>query len=724
VQLSFYAACLLYALVLCWQTSEIPTEFAEGSYISLSILCYFQVALITIPLRWMVYETPDVSFFVDCAALFLSSYTVWLLIFLPKMWRIATGNDQLPTLRATGRSNAAYSIPTNFSNLTDNRTQPAGVVPIATPTHPAEERLEGASCYSKFPHTSRNDAELGYVGTDKSRFDGKEGPQMVAHEGAMVTNDGPGAGAVNLAGALSHLRANLDAECKSLSSSEEFLSQPESAFTGVEEELAGLAEEIIRARQLRLAAFASVGETAPEMATKSKPTGLLQTEENNAGVPGVQNAIQEVADSPGMPPKPQDPPEMDRSVSSINGEDGAVFVATGCPRQSFKRQNSPDVDSSFSSSTNGDCDPNGVVATAGGRPERPFKRQDSPDVDSSMSSTHGDDPNGASMVAAVASPSLSCKQQDSSDVDSSVSSTNGDEDPNGRVAKGGGRPRQSFKRKDSPDVDTSEASTNGDDDQVGAVTLAGNGSKQFFKRHDSSDIESGVSGCNNGDNDAIGGTAAALLVNGMPCDTAEPETNPLAGVPCRNPQEGSNGSHDESRQGAQEALTPGITQQMESESVSTTASTAATSCAAIFRKPPPPASADNSTAPSNSPIRLKKDPHEYGKSAALALGITKARSSFLRKVVASFGSTSAYSELNSSAPMAIKIKHMESHQEEPLLDGGADPSSAAIQSIADFSIHRLSKPKDAALKTSASDKDATTVSMNPDETTNAASEPS
>jgi hypothetical protein len=52
VQLSFYAACLLYALVLCWQTSEIPTEFAEGSYISLSILCYFQVALITIPLRW------------------------------------------------------------------------------------------------------------------------------------------------------------------------------------------------------------------------------------------------------------------------------------------------------------------------------------------------------------------------------------------------------------------------------------------------------------------------------------------------------------------------------------------------------------------------------------------------------------------------------------------------------------------------------------------------
>jgi simple sugar transport system substrate-binding protein len=505
VQTSFHAACLLCAVVLCWQTSEIPTEFAEGSYISLSILCVFQTALITIPLRWMVHDVPDVSFFVEAAALFLSSYTVLLLIFLPKMWRVSTGNDQLPIPRVTGSKHAARSTPTNSS---DNRTQPTGLAPRATETRNCqqpEQRLEQASCSSKTPQPASINAKLADFVAEPLLLDDNEGPHTLSYDDAMGADDGIGAVAVTSAVALSHLKARLDAECGSWSSSDELLLEPESGQASVEEELASLAQEITRAAQSRLIAFASAGENAPEMVTtSSKPTVPSTTDENNAGVVDAESVIPV-------------------SVSSTNGDHS---------------HNTP------------------AVAVACGSPVPSFNRHDSPDVGNGVSSTNRDD-------------------------------------------------------------------------------------------------------------DAKGGTAAALLVNGMACDNADPngsaKATPLADKPFHNPQEASGGSRDECRQGDQESLAR--TQQiMESGSVSTTASTAAASRAAIFRKTPLPGSTE-STAPSSTPIRLKKDPREYGENAALALGITKARGSFLRKVAASFGSSSMHSSPKPNATMASKSNNLESHNE-------------------------------------------------------------
>lgn len=42
---SFHVVCLFYALILCWQTKHIPTEFADSNYVSLSVIMIFQVSL-------------------------------------------------------------------------------------------------------------------------------------------------------------------------------------------------------------------------------------------------------------------------------------------------------------------------------------------------------------------------------------------------------------------------------------------------------------------------------------------------------------------------------------------------------------------------------------------------------------------------------------------------------------------------------------------------------
>ncbi|CAB9524816.1 acid type B receptor subunit 1 [Seminavis robusta] len=93
--LSFHVLCLFYALVLCIQTKDIPTEFSESNWVSLAVLCIFQVTLLAIPVGAMVLETssPDAFYFVRVFSIFLQNVTVLSLMFGPKMIKIISKQD-------------------------------------------------------------------------------------------------------------------------------------------------------------------------------------------------------------------------------------------------------------------------------------------------------------------------------------------------------------------------------------------------------------------------------------------------------------------------------------------------------------------------------------------------------------------------------------------------------------------------------------------------------
>ncbi|CAB9525747.1 ABC transporter substrate-binding protein [Seminavis robusta] len=319
-QASFQAFCLFVVLVLCWQTSEIPTEFAEGTYISLAILCIFQVSLLTIPLRWMVYEDPDVSYFVECAALFLGSFTTQILIFLPKMWRVYTGDDQLPLPRVGGRGS---SHPTNFS---DNRTQQYNPVTGAI-THAGVGNQNAKHAPAPPSRTSNNQASAYQQGVTTSDRAPPPVDRMAPLDSDSDDEDegrqANGAAAVTVAAALSRLKAGLSS---SSSDEDEPIRQSGPLLASADDELASLAAEISRAATCRSDTFAAVGEPAPDTAkdaSKSKRAGDGSAKSMPAErAVGGSNSRRD--GPPRRPFKRQDSPDVDSSVSSTNEEGDAI----------------------------------------------------------------------------------------------------------------------------------------------------------------------------------------------------------------------------------------------------------------------------------------------------------------------------------------------------------------------------------------------------------------
>lgn len=84
----FHVLCLCYALVLCFQTKDINSDFAESSYVSLAVVFMFQVLVLAVPISALVRDNTDVLYFVRAAAVFLQNFTVVVLIFVPKMLRM------------------------------------------------------------------------------------------------------------------------------------------------------------------------------------------------------------------------------------------------------------------------------------------------------------------------------------------------------------------------------------------------------------------------------------------------------------------------------------------------------------------------------------------------------------------------------------------------------------------------------------------------------------
>ena len=84
---------LFVALVLCWQTKDIPSDFSESNYIFLSVMFMFQILLLTVPISTMVRNDANVFYFIRIGSVFLQNLSVLLLIFVPKMRRIYNGED-------------------------------------------------------------------------------------------------------------------------------------------------------------------------------------------------------------------------------------------------------------------------------------------------------------------------------------------------------------------------------------------------------------------------------------------------------------------------------------------------------------------------------------------------------------------------------------------------------------------------------------------------------
>jgi len=99
VLMTFNVLCLFIALVLCWRTKDLPSDFSESNYIFLSVMFMFQILLITIPVTTMVRDDPNVFFFIRMGGIVLQNVSVLMLIFVPKMRRIYLGEDTRASIK-------------------------------------------------------------------------------------------------------------------------------------------------------------------------------------------------------------------------------------------------------------------------------------------------------------------------------------------------------------------------------------------------------------------------------------------------------------------------------------------------------------------------------------------------------------------------------------------------------------------------------------------------
>ena len=379
VQVLYHVACLFYVLFLCWQTSDIPTEFAEGSYISLSILCLFQLSVLAIPIAYMVQDTAYVYYFVRAMFLFLQNFTVLALIFGPKMLRVYTGNDELPLAhvrRNTQPESADYSHGTiaaaphyggianttlQSNNHSSARTSSGSLPPRGSLASNSERKGSG---WKKAPHQIDRMAPIDAESDEE-----------------VDTRAAKPAVPPNTNNAYAQLKAGLDADMSSSSSTTSSGgADPEMALP-VDGVLAGLAAEISRAKESRA--------NARSMSTEER--GTSETDTPNA--PPVVAPIARQF-------KRQDSPDIDSSVESSSNDDTAMD-AVNCAlhisekseivpvKRQFKRQDSPDIDSSVESSSNDDM-AMGALHDALDVAAEPSEVQDLPESDSSFASTSAD----------------------------------------------------------------------------------------------------------------------------------------------------------------------------------------------------------------------------------------------------------------------------------------------------------------------------------------------
>jgi simple sugar transport system substrate-binding protein len=426
-QVAFHVACLFYALALCWQTKDIPTEFAESNWVALSILSVFQILVLAIPIGFLVEDEPDEWFFLVTLSIFLQNFTILCLIFGPKMLRVMSGDDELPVLMVASRSGRSSASPSGFQQNLSNYGESANTTTSST-------RPTNCGFASNYDQVSREERDA-FV--DEGTADGSGGKQNRALESAPVDrmasidSDSEDESAARNKGP--HIEAVMNGYSRDIQSSsrdDAFISSSSAApdkqaLAGgdVDEDLAHLAAEISRAERSRQEVFASsVGELAPPkvhraLSPSGEPKGLSMSRSSSTSDLYIEDAPDREQQNVGGS-------EMKGSIGSLSNES---------PDKELGNVGTGSDDDSYDASGL----PPGVEMIR----KEPLQRHDSSDVDTSVeTSSYPESPQKAERIQRHGSP----------DVDSSVESSS---DP------GSSKKQPRFQRCGSPDIDDSDISS-------------------------------------------------------------------------------------------------------------------------------------------------------------------------------------------------------------------------------------------------------------------------
>merc|ERR1711988_771876 len=106
-----HVGVLLYSCVLCYQTRNVSTEFAEGRWISMAMFSNLQIMVLGAPLIALVADgNPSVSFIVRAGIIWMNDGSVGLMIFAPKMYALYMGDAKAKSTGMTIGTNATGQV--------------------------------------------------------------------------------------------------------------------------------------------------------------------------------------------------------------------------------------------------------------------------------------------------------------------------------------------------------------------------------------------------------------------------------------------------------------------------------------------------------------------------------------------------------------------------------------------------------------------------------------
>lgn len=96
VLLLFHSLFYFYGFRLICKTRGLSTDFQEGKWIAISVISQFQLYLLGIPVVVAVgQEEPGIRYLVVSLIVIFSNLILMSLIFIPKMYRVFTGDDEV-----------------------------------------------------------------------------------------------------------------------------------------------------------------------------------------------------------------------------------------------------------------------------------------------------------------------------------------------------------------------------------------------------------------------------------------------------------------------------------------------------------------------------------------------------------------------------------------------------------------------------------------------------
>eukprot|EP00934_Nitzschia_sp_Nitz4_P005782 Nitzschia sp. Nitz4//scaffold381_size12975//6080//9943//NITZ4_008989-RA/size12975-processed-gene-0.5-mRNA-1//1//CDS//3329549901//5772//frame0 len=190
---AFHVCCLGYALVLCFQTKDINSDFAESSYVSLAVAFMFQVLVLAVPISALVRDSADTLYFVKAIATFLQNFTVLVLIFVPKMLKVheehynPTARSQRATsLHRTPRPSGGVSW---GASLTERSREIVRSDRSASFRADNEDSLEASARHSALQLSERSPVPSGAESSNGPSVTSNEIAQIYGRVGKFVLPD-------------------------------------------------------------------------------------------------------------------------------------------------------------------------------------------------------------------------------------------------------------------------------------------------------------------------------------------------------------------------------------------------------------------------------------------------------------------------------------------------------------------------------------------------------